>query len=227
MRNNLSELKPLKPAIDGTTLLLGWQELESGATESALSSSPRWDIRPQVRMLGYMMDGDEPFREGAPVRSFLLLPDAGHILHPAHRDPDQMVKVTLAAPSVFRYRHLVWVSGTFGRTGKTERSREAMYKITNASVSFAADAEIVHWVRAVMRHDLFGADGTTAVVVVARQVLSFGKRSSRARWGRMESCGGLVIRPRAIDCRACNGHEPGRASPAQKLTHRLRLLVVC
>ena len=36
MRSDLSELKPLKPAIDGTTLLLGWQELESGAMESAL-----------------------------------------------------------------------------------------------------------------------------------------------------------------------------------------------
>jgi hypothetical protein len=155
MRNNLSELKPLKPAIDGTTLLLGWQELESGAMESALSPSPRWDIRPQVRMLGYMMDGDEPFREGAAVRTFLLLPDAGHILHPAHRDPDQMVKVTLTTPSVFHYRRLVWVSGTFGRTGKPARSvagdasrhqtGEAMYEITNGAVSFASDAEIVRW----------------------------------------------------------------------------------
>ena len=96
-------------------------------------------------MLGYMMDGDEPFHEGAAVRAFLLLPDAGHILHPAHRIPDQMVKVTLATPGVFRYRRLVWVSGTFGRTGKTERSGQAMYEITNGSVSFASDAEIVRW----------------------------------------------------------------------------------
>ncbi len=56
-----------------------------------------------------------------------------------------MVRVVLAAPSVFRYRHLVWVSGTFGRTGKTDRSGQAMYEITNGSVSFASDAEIVHW----------------------------------------------------------------------------------
>jgi hypothetical protein len=51
----------------------------------------------KVRALGYMMDADQPVRDGERVRRFILLPDAGNVVHPAHRFGDETISG--AAPS--------------------------------------------------------------------------------------------------------------------------------
>jgi hypothetical protein len=47
---------------------------------------------------------------------FILLPEAGQFLHPAHRISNQMVEVRPTHPLAFRYRELVWASGILNRT---------------------------------------------------------------------------------------------------------------
>ncbi len=65
-----------------------------------------------VQVLGYMTDGDHPLREGDWVQDFALLPEAGNVLHPAHRD--HMIAVHLKDNSRIQFspRSLVWVWGT-------------------------------------------------------------------------------------------------------------------
>jgi hypothetical protein len=66
-----------------------------------------------VQVLGYMFDGDRPLREGDWVQDFVLLPEAGNVLHPAHRD--HMISVHLKDNSRIQFspKSLVWVWGTF------------------------------------------------------------------------------------------------------------------
>ena len=91
--------------------ILAWPELERGKhslSAGGISSGT------MIRALGYMMDGEQPIRDGASVRSFVLLPDAGTFVHPAHRFGDQMIEVQLTAGDTIRFseRSLVWAWGT-------------------------------------------------------------------------------------------------------------------
>ena len=92
-------------------LILAWPELERGRHAlhtGAISSGA------MIRALGYMMNGDRPLRDGERVQGFILLPDAGSAVHPAHRFGDQMIEVRLEAGKAVRFseRSLVWVWGT-------------------------------------------------------------------------------------------------------------------
>jgi len=92
-------------------LILAWPELERGRHAlhtGAISSGA------MIRALGYMMNGDRPLRDGERVQGFILLPDAGSAVHPAHRFGDQMIGVRLEAGKTVRFseRSLVWVWGT-------------------------------------------------------------------------------------------------------------------
>jgi len=145
MRSDLSDLTPTQPMADQTTALVGWGELEIPDGKPALAKQTQRQPQQRVRMLGYMMDGYPPSKDGAPVQMFVMLPEAGHILHPAHRIPDQMVDVRLTQPAPFRFRSLVWVSGTLVRTANGPKSEKAMYAMTDAGVKPAADSEITRW----------------------------------------------------------------------------------
>jgi hypothetical protein len=144
IRADLSELKPIRPIVDGA-LLIGWNELENPPEPWALQQPPRWAIQPQVRLLGYMMDAVAPFREGAPVDRFILLPDAGHALHPAHRIADQMVEVQTQQAIPLTYRHLVWVTGSLTRRSDPKHRETPSYLLTNAQLALAVDSEIKHF----------------------------------------------------------------------------------
>jgi hypothetical protein len=92
-------------------LTLAWPDLERGRHAlhtGAISSGA------SIRALGYMMDGGRPVRDGERVQSFVLLPDAGSSVHPAHRFGDQMIEVRLETGSLARFseRSLVWAWGT-------------------------------------------------------------------------------------------------------------------
>jgi len=79
IRSDLSDLKPTKPADGQGFVPVGWAQLEEQGAHG------------RVRMIGYMMDGYRASSESAAVDMFVLLPEAGQFLHPAHRIPNQMV----------------------------------------------------------------------------------------------------------------------------------------
>jgi hypothetical protein len=134
MRSDLSELKSTGQMDDKGAVPVGWPDLE------------RWHDGPgRVRMIGYMMDGYQRSRDGATVDMFVLLPEAGEFLHAAHREPNQMVEVHPSHPVVFRYRDLVWASGTLTRTIGRPGDERADFAVTAAEVSPAAERDIGKW----------------------------------------------------------------------------------
>jgi hypothetical protein len=134
MRSDLSELKSSGKMDEKRAVPVGWPDLERG-----------YDGLGRVRMIGYMMDGYQPSRDGATVDMFVLLPEAGQFLHPAHREPNQMVDVHPSHPVVFRSRDLVWASGTLTRTIGSPGEERADYALTAAEVSPAAERDIGKW----------------------------------------------------------------------------------
>jgi hypothetical protein len=116
MRSDLDELKSSGPTDDKGAVPIGWPELKGRHYLSAADDTALWEGRRQVRMIGYMMDGYKPSRDGEQVNMFILLPEAGQFLHPAHRISNQMVEVRPTHPLAFRYRELVWASGILNRT---------------------------------------------------------------------------------------------------------------
>lgn len=133
LRSDLSDLRPKHARFDAATALVGWADLEA-------VSEPR-----RARMIGYMMEGYRPSREDAPVNTFILMPEAGHVLHAAHRIPDEMVDVWLAERAPFHYRSLVWVSGILARKYSRLQEGEALYAITSARLDRAVPADITRW----------------------------------------------------------------------------------
>jgi hypothetical protein len=132
MRSDLSELKSTGQMDDKGAVPVGWPDL----------GRPH-DGPGKVRMIGYMMDGYRPSRDGATVDMFVLLPEAGQFLHPAHRIPNQMVDVHPSHPVVFRYRDLVWASGTLTRTIGSPGAERADYALTAAEVKPAGHRKVV------------------------------------------------------------------------------------
>lgn len=107
---DISDLTPVTQHSD-EYLILAWPELERGKRSLSAGGISSGTM---IRALGYMMDGDRPIRDGEHVRSFVLLPDAGTLVHPAHRFGDQMIEVRLATGDTvpFSEQSLVWVWGT-------------------------------------------------------------------------------------------------------------------
>jgi hypothetical protein len=150
MRSDLSGLKPAQAVADTRTALIGWPELETADLGKRSSGPASFDIargRPRARMLGYMMDAYKPSRDGERVEMFVLLPEAGQFLHPAHRIPDQMVEVWLTRPAPFTYRRLVWASGVLTRTPGRRDSDKALYAMADSIIENADDHDIARWFR--------------------------------------------------------------------------------
>ena len=138
LRPDLSDLAPVRGAA-GSGNLLDWSRL---LRESHSPAAFRTGA--EVRALGYMMESERVPREGEWVREFYLLPDAGNIFHPAHRDGDQMIAVHLADDALVRFsqRELVWVWGSFqSLPGDAEGSRP-FYALERAHARRADESEI-------------------------------------------------------------------------------------
>ncbi len=133
MRSDLSELNPAKRADDEGPVPVGWPDLEKDGAQSP------------VRMIGYMMDGYQPSSDGTPVDMFILLPEAGQFLHPAHRVPNQMVEVRPRHAVPFRRRELVWAVGTLNRTTGRPNEDKAAWAMGDAEVQAAAQRDIAKW----------------------------------------------------------------------------------
>ncbi len=136
MRSDLSELKPSGQPDDKGALSVGWPDLVRQSEGTG-----------RIRMIGYMMDGYQPSRNGATVDMFVLLPEAGQFLHPPHRIPNQMVEVHPSHPVVFHYRDLVWATGILNRTMSNHGDGKAAYAMVAAEVTPATERDVVGWFR--------------------------------------------------------------------------------
>lgn len=137
MRSDLSGLKA-RQAIDADGVrTVGWSDLKSLAPGQSLLA----------RMMGYMMDSYKPVPDDTPVETFILMPEAGHLLHPAHREAGEMVEVwmPLDTPIRFTDRRLVWVSGMLRRKQGKPEEGIAAYTMSNAVVRLAAERQIRDW----------------------------------------------------------------------------------
>jgi hypothetical protein len=97
---------------DGAPPVLTWSELCRDRPH-ALNAARAVSTSGMVVALGYMMDNDHRGRVDEGVSSFLLLPDRGNLLHPAHRLGDQMIEAHLVRGDEipFASRRLVRVIG--------------------------------------------------------------------------------------------------------------------
>ena len=96
IQSDLSELKPAKQADEKGFVPVGWPKLEG------------WGAQGRVRMIGYMMDGYKPSADGASVRMFVLLPEAGQFLHSRIGFQTRWWRSGRASLITFRDRQLVW-----------------------------------------------------------------------------------------------------------------------
>ena len=96
-----------------------------------------------------MMDGAQPIAVGRPTKGFLLLPDAGNLLHPAHRFGDQMIAVHLRESDTIKFspKALVWVWGTLQSSPGDPAGGEPLYALDNARTELAPKADIRKYFR--------------------------------------------------------------------------------
>jgi hypothetical protein len=135
---DLSDLTPIRQP-PGQYELLNWFALRHG----------RFSAQASVLALGYMMESDRSRRTGDMVRDFALLPEAGNILHPAHRIPDEMIGVRLREGEQIHFspRRLVWVWGTFRVSPGDPAGLQPLYHLDQARAKLAAKSDIPKYLR--------------------------------------------------------------------------------
>ena len=142
---DLSDLKPLRQSA-GNHPVLEWAMLRRdhpgvmAANDQAFSGA-------EVEALGYMSDGDRPIVKGDRVGDFVLLPDAGNLLHPPHRLGDQMIAVHLCEGEriPFSPMRLVWVGWTLRVAPGDPAGPKPLYAIEQARSRNAEKADIPNY----------------------------------------------------------------------------------
>jgi len=140
---DLSELAPINDHA-GSYVVLTWsallQDHPPDLGKARLGIVPGTD----VQALGYMFDGDRRVSKGEWVREFVLLPEAGSLMHPAHRIRDQMIVIHLEGgkPIQFSPRTLTWVSGSFGVSPESAAGSKPLYTLERARAKLADRADI-------------------------------------------------------------------------------------
>jgi len=139
---DLSDLTPISQRA-GNYLVLNWSSLLQDRahglnTETVIPSGA------EVQALGYMMKSDQSTGKDQGGQDFVLLPEAGNLLHPAHRIRDQMIAVHLddGTRTQFAPRALVWVWGNFRASAGLGPRSEALYVLDRARVKPAERADI-------------------------------------------------------------------------------------
>jgi len=135
---DLSSLTPIRRAPNGYALL-NWFALPQG----------RISTEAPAQALGYMLENDRPLHTGDWVRDFVLLPDAGNILHPAHRIPDQMIAIRLREGEQIQFspRSLVWAWGIFRESPADPAGVQPLYHLDEARVKKADKSDIARYFR--------------------------------------------------------------------------------
>ena len=135
---DLSDLRPIRQPPDQYELL-NWFALRHG----------HFSAQSSVEALGYMMESDRSRHTGDWVRDFVLLPEAGNLLHPAHRIPDEMIAVRLREGERIQFspRRLVWVWGTFRASPRDPAGLQPLYDLDRARVQLADKSDIPKYFR--------------------------------------------------------------------------------
>jgi hypothetical protein len=135
---DLSDLTPVRQP-PGHYVLLNWFDLRQGQFSATTS----------VQALGYMLETDQSLHTGDWVQDFVLLPEAGNLLHPAHRIPDQMIAVRLHEGERIQFapRNLVWVWGTFRASPGDPAGLLPLYLLDQARAKRADKSEIAKYFR--------------------------------------------------------------------------------
>jgi len=143
---DISDLTPISKKI-GDDLILNWVDLER--RPHALQQGASVFAGARVQALGYMMESDHPIRAGESVQEFVLLPDAGNLLHPAHRFGDQMISIHLAGgdPVSFAPKQLVWVRGVLRARLGDPAGEKPLYALQEAMMMPASKADIAKYFR--------------------------------------------------------------------------------
>ena len=131
---DISGLTPVLPRM-GDYVILNWAELERDRPK-ALRQGAAVFTGARIQALGYMMESDRPIRTGELVREFVLLPDAGSLLHPAHRFGDQMIAVHLRVGDEIEFvpRNLVWAKGILRASAGDPTGAKPLYDLEEATV---------------------------------------------------------------------------------------------
>jgi len=132
MGSDLSDLVSIKPVADGKGIL-DWPVLLRERS-FGLNSDPRMMVAAADCALGYMAAGDKPVRDGDQTNEFILLPETGNLLHPAHRFGDQMIDVRLRAGGKLRFagQSLTRACGSFHSSSGDPEGHEPLYVLADA-----------------------------------------------------------------------------------------------
>jgi len=142
--SDLSDLAPANPRA-GDHLVLDWSVLQRDRPHAMIAGHEFAAFNgAAVQALGYMTDGDRPLAKNERVRDFVLLPDSGNLIHPAHRFGDQMIAVHLREgdPIAFSPMALVWVWGTLQASAGDPAGSKPLYALDQARSQPADKAEI-------------------------------------------------------------------------------------
>jgi hypothetical protein len=139
---DLSELNRV-PQPDGAPAVLTWPEL-SRDRPHALNAAVAVSAGARVVAVGYMMDYGPPVSAGEFVRSFVLLPEAGNLLHPAHTIGDQMIEAHLTHVDgiPFAPRKLIRVVGKLGLRRSERAAEHPLYVLEEADAQPIDRADI-------------------------------------------------------------------------------------
>jgi len=140
---DLSELAPISDSSAGYTVL-SWSALLQDHPPELAKTKITIAAGTNVQALGYMLDGDRPISKGEWVTEFMLLPEAGNLMHPAHRIRDQMIAIHLEDGKGIQFspRALTWVWGSFGVSSQPSVRSKPLYTFERARVKPADRADI-------------------------------------------------------------------------------------
>ena len=135
---DLSDLTPIRQP-PGQYELLNWFALRHG----------RFSAQASVQALGYMVESNRSPHTGDRIRDFIVLPEAGNLLHPAHRIPDEMIAVRLRDGELIQFspRRLVWVWGTFRVSPGDPAGLQPLYHLDQARAQLTDKSEIPKYFR--------------------------------------------------------------------------------
>jgi hypothetical protein len=134
----LSDLAPIAKQSGGYAVL-DWPALRQDHAHAPIIPGTA------VQALGYMVEvEDNHASPGSRVKEFVLLPEAGNIMHPAHRFGDEMIAVHLREGDevLFSPRRLVWVWGTFRASPGDPAGPKPLYHLEQARTQPADRADI-------------------------------------------------------------------------------------
>jgi hypothetical protein len=140
---DLSELAPIQDHAAGYAIL-NWSALIQDHPPDLAKTKLAIAAGTDVQALGYMLDGDRPISKGEWVKEFVLLPEAGNLLHPAHRIRDQMIVIHLedGKPIQFSPRALTWVWGSFAVVSEPAVRGKTLYTLERARAQPADSVDI-------------------------------------------------------------------------------------